>query len=87
MAKSKGLTPAERRWVEKLKSVLAECPSARIQAFTTGDNDITLYDSSLDDEICKVMDDNNRDFGGSAEEVGAVLCLVKLPFIIHSTAG
>lgn len=86
--KIKKLTAAEKQWIAKLEAVLAECPSERMAAYTIGDPNITLYDSSMDVEINKVMDSHgNYDFCHGVEKVGAALCVVNFPFPIHATAG
>ena len=86
--KNKKLTTAEKKWIAKLEAVLAECPSERMAAYTIGDPNITLYDSTMDAEIDKLMDGyDNYDFCQAVEKVGAALYIVDFPFPIHATAG
>ncbi|MGL6052306.1 MAG: hypothetical protein ACRC16_20360 [Aeromonas salmonicida] len=85
--KMKKLTAAEKQWIAKLEAVLSECPSSRIHAFTFGDENITLYDKSLDGEIAELQGHKNYDFGPAAYKVGAILYVVDFPFPVHSTAG
>lgn len=81
--KMQPLTEAEKKWIAKVEKVLAECPSKRFSAFTIGDNNITLYDSSFDDEV----DAMNTDTGRAVHQLGCALGNVFFPFNIQSTAG
>lgn len=81
------LNKKEKDWLNKLQTVLSECPSNRFSAFTVGDNDITLYDKRFDTAIHEKLDRGNYDFGPAAVELNAVLFEIVMPFPIHSTAG
>ncbi|ENC6657619.1 hypothetical protein ABKY47_002068 [Aeromonas hydrophila] len=87
--KMKPLTVAEKKWLEKLEAVLAECPSKRIGAFTVGDNFITLYDRSFDGEIDKLQDGRRGgcDFAVAVDSLECEIGTVHFPFPVHSTAG
>jgi hypothetical protein len=48
------MTADEKRWMDKLQAVLNECPSKRLEFYTTGDLDVSVFggtkpiDTSLD---------------------------------------
>lgn len=84
---TKPLTAAEKKWVEKLESVLAECPSNRIGAFTIGDPYLVLYDRSFEGAIDARQNRGDGDFGGIVSSLGCKLGVVYFPFHVHSTAG
>lgn len=84
------LTKAEKAWLEKLQTVLNECPSDRLGFYTIGDANVTVYDRSkekaIDDEMwgssrspdfCQAVDKMNAGFGFSLD----------FPALVHSTAG
>lgn len=82
------LTATERAWVEKLQTVLNECPSGRIGFFTIGDPDVSLYDTKKQDKIDALMDRNARmDFGNAVDDNGARFGTITFPSQVHSTAG
>lgn len=85
--KTKKLTKAERDWLNKLQTVLDECPSDRLGAYTIGDPRISIYDSRFESEINEIMDSGKTDFCIATDELGVNLGDLKMPFAIHSTAG
>lgn len=86
---AKPLTKAEKAWLKQLQDVINKCPSTRLAAFTTGDDDITLYDSDFDDQINELMDRgaSDTDFCVAARDCDAILADITFPFPIHSTSG
>lgn len=80
---AKPLTKAEKAWVQKLQAVLNECPSERIGGFTTGMNDITLYDESFNNEIDEIQTLKNREMAPVVGELGADLGILVFPFRIQ----
>jgi hypothetical protein len=87
--KAKKLTAAERKWLEKVQAVLDECPSDRLEAFTIGDPDVTIFDGSRTAEIDKALTKSgfSTDFCAAVESTGSDLFHLKFPFTVHSTAG
>ena len=41
------LTPAEKKWHKELETLLAACPSKRLEAFTEGDPTLVFYDKEV----------------------------------------
>lgn len=85
--KQKPLTKAERDWLAKLQSLLDECPSDRLGAYTIGDADIEIYDTRYESQINERLESGNVDFCSAVSDTGAGLISVKMPFCVHSTAG
>ena len=82
------LTKEELKWLKKVQKVINECPSKRLGAYTIGDTDITIYDSTLEDDICARLDSGeSMDFGPAVHELNAYLGSIDFPFNVHSTAG
>nr|DAV78040.1 MAG TPA: hypothetical protein [Caudoviricetes sp.] len=82
------LTIAERKWVEKVNKILAQCPSKRIAFATIGDCDVTLFDVTRYHEICEAVDNGSCDFIPSADRIGAVFDeVLRFPNQVESTAG
>lgn len=84
--KVKPLTAEEEKWVAKLGSVLAECPSDRFISYTIGDADVTIYDKSFEQEVSELCEGGN-DVCQAVGKVGCELASVKFPFLVQSTAG
>lgn len=85
--KTPPLTDAETKWIKKLKMVLAECPSDRIDSYTTGDNCITLYDNSFQSEIDTLLNSGHTDHGAAVDALDCELAHIAFPFPVHSVAG
>lgn len=82
------LSRAEKAWVHKVNVLLAECPSARIGFYTTGDATVFLFDVNRHKEISKTMDTSHSDWGQCVEEVGAGFGeILTFPNPVESTAG
>lgn len=79
---AKPLTAAEKAWIKKLQTVLNACPSDRFEAYTIGDNNITLIDAELSKGF-----DRNLDVCVAANETEATLAVIYTPFPVLSTAG
>lgn len=79
------LTVEEKKWLKKLQKVLDECPSNRMEAFTIGDNYITIYDilANSSEEIMK----DNYDWCNVIEDTKTKLAVINFPFAVLSTAG
>ncbi len=85
--KKKPLTKAERDWLSKLQSVLDECPSDRLGAYTIGDPYIQIYDARFEYQINDQLSSGNVDFCSAVFKMEAELITVRMPFCVHSTAG
>lgn len=82
------LTEDERKWIKKLQKVLNECPSRRMSSYTTGDNDITIYDIAADaSELSDNAARDSNDWCNVVEATGTRLAVIKFPFAVQSTAG
>lgn len=82
------LTIAERKWVEKVNKLLAQCPSKRIAFATIGDCDVTLFDVTRYHEICEALDNGACDFIPAADSIGATFDeVLRFPNQVESTAG
>lgn len=81
------LTKEEKAWFRKLQKVLDECPTDRISAYTVGDNDLTFYDNTKDDEINEAHNYTESEFGNIVESMGAELIFVRFPCAVHSVSG
>lgn len=81
------LTKDEAAWVKRLQRILAECPSDRIGAYTTGDSMITLYDRGKESAIEAALDGYKVDFCQAVDKCDAELGHLDFPFLVHSTAG
>ena len=81
------LTQKEKKWVDDVNKLLAKCPSKRIGFFTIGDNNLNIYDTTKDDEICKLQDDD-IDFGPAFESSHALADeSIWFTIPVHSTCG
>jgi hypothetical protein len=82
-------TKAELRWLERLQAVLDECPSKRLASLTTGDPVVTVFVKSTYD--CYMLEnpeaESRNEIGQIVEDAGAVVCMLKFPFQVWSTAG
>ncbi len=89
MQKTKPLTKAEKAWLEKVQTVLNECPTDRIAFFTIGDDFIALHDATREDEIEHELDENGGEWCTAAKNVGADFggYTLDFPNAVHSTAG
>ena len=65
------LTTKEKKWFKKAQTVLDDCPSDRIAFYTIGDTNIVAYDVTKYEEISKIQDSGNIDFGRAVELAGA----------------
>jgi hypothetical protein len=84
------LTPAEKKWLKKLQTVLNECPSERFGAYTVGDADITVFDQvKLDKwlETNPALHAVSGEFCDQVEKAGAFIQRVEFPFSVESTSG
>ncbi|AUR84796.1 hypothetical protein NVP1063O_129 [Vibrio phage 1.063.O._10N.261.45.C7] len=91
------LTEKEKKWFARLEKTLAAAPDSLkkkdgkfLRSFTTGDNDITVYDASKYDTW--VDSQNFRlgyegDVGPQVEKSEAGLYNLVFPFCVESTAG
>lgn len=86
--KMKPLTATEKKWLDKLKVVLMECPSKRMSAFTIGDAELYVYDNGFDEDIDEMMDKRlASDFCLAVDKLKCELAVIDMPFYVHSTAG
>ena len=85
--KPKMLTEREIAWLKKLQSVLDDCPSDRLGAYTIGDPVLHIYDRRFEDAINEKLESGSTDFCTAAATLGADLCEVRTPFPVHATSG
>lgn len=83
----KSLTKAERDWLARLQSILDECPSDRLNAFTTGDRTVTIYNAGLEDQINEMTAGTRVDFCQAVDKLNAKFYTIDFPFTVHSTSG
>lgn len=81
------LTAAERKWLNDVQKVLNRCPSKRLGFATSGDRDITVYDSSFSDLIFKMLEREGGDYIPTADKLGAVFGVINFPAPVESTAA
>lgn len=85
------LTKKEEAWLLRLEKCLASAPvslNKKVQAYTIGDNDITLYDLEKQTEYeDKLHERDTPDKGVMVYEAGTYLNNFVFPFGIESTAG
>lgn len=81
------LTKKEQAWVDELQDVLNRCPSKRLGFATSGDHDITVYDSSFSDAIFVVMEREGGDYIPTATKLGSVFGVINFPAPVESTAA
>ncbi len=82
------LTKAEMAWVNKLNTLLAQCPSKRLGFATTGDCDVSIFDVRQYSAICDEQHENGGEFISAAERIGALFDeRLNFPNQVESTAG
>jgi len=83
------LTQTEKTWLNRLQTVLNECPSGRIGFYTIGDASLNLYDRRKEDKIGEFQDGpRGMDFCGAVRAAKAEIDAdLSFPANIHSTAG
>lgn len=84
------LTKAEQAWLEKLQTVLNECPSNRLGFYTIGDNNLSVFDKRKESKINDAMDagmSGCSDFGPAVDKFNAYLGELIFPSEVHSTSG
>jgi hypothetical protein len=81
------LTKEEKAWVQKVQRLLSNPPSDRLGFYTTGDNNVTIYNKDLESEIDALYDKGGREFCSSVDDADAELGELIFPNQVHSTAG
>jgi hypothetical protein len=82
------LTKEEKSWLRKVQNLLNKCPSDRIGFFTTGDNDVTVYDCSRKQEIDEFeLADIGDEYCQCISEVGADLGSLTFPNQVLNLPG
>lgn len=84
---AKPLTKAEAKWIADLQALLNKCPSKRLAAYTIGDPDLVIYDSSFSGAIDDMLDSSKKDVCQVVAMLGAELASITFPFPVESTAG
>jgi hypothetical protein len=84
---AKKLTEAESAWLDELEAVMKRCPSKRLQAYTTGDNNLTFYDKPTADAWEAKNPSEQLDAGALHERAGSRLRSIYGAFLIDSCAG
>ena len=87
------LTKKEQAWIERFQKTMAAAPrslSHKVWSFTTGDDNITLYDREKFLKYCEDNPDVERrkvDHCTIVEEADAEILWVQFPFPVESTTG
>ena len=85
------LTKEEREWVCKLQKVLNKCPSDRLGCYTTGDQNLVLYDkSSYEQYSIKNGDpftDENQYYDAIAIASACIDSSIVFPFAVEGVSG
>lgn len=84
---AKPLTKAEKAWLVKLQKVFDECPSSRLAAYATGDNELNIYDSGFDLAVRDLQDEKGLEFGAACDELEANLHRIKTTFAVSATCA
>ncbi|MGL5093702.1 MAG: hypothetical protein ACRC8B_22840 [Aeromonas sobria] len=84
---AKPLTKAEAKWIAELQALLNKCPSKRMVAYTIGDPELVIYDSSFSSAIGDILDNSKKDVCQAVTMLGADLASITFPFPVESTAG
>lgn len=88
MPTQKKPTKAEAEWLRALEAVLNECPSNRLECFTTGDKGVFFYDKiALNAWIKEDPAREEMDIPTAVEASRAGLGSVSAPFFIVATRG
>ena len=85
-------TPSQK-WYSKLQSLIDEMPpelKGKIRAYTTGDNEVTIYDCEIYDDFVS-RDTTGIEFRRDVCEIVELskskLGTLNFPFIVESTCG
>lgn len=84
------LSSAEKLWLKKLQDLLDKCPTERFGSYTTGDDDITIFDKVKFDEWSKTRLDLHESTGElcyKIQKAGAFIQTIDFPFSVESTSG
>lgn len=83
------LNAKQKRWVERVNAVLAECPTPDdIGFYTVGDAEVFLFDLRRRAAVYSALDKSASDFCLAVAEVGAGYTeVIKFPQNVDSTAG
>lgn len=84
---AKPLTAKEKAWIKEVEAVLARCPSTRLNSYTIGDAEISLYDKPVADAWEQANGYPQLDAGQIHERAGSFLGVINFPFQIDSCAG
>lgn len=84
----KPLTKKEQAWISELQRVVKKCPSKRMEAYTIGDNDITIYDKNAYKAVEDSYSGNDTpDVCQMVDESDSELARIFFKFGIVSSAG
>ena len=84
------LTKKELAWIAEVNAVLARCPSPKkIGFYTIGDNDVSLYELRLANEVMSALDSrNSADWCTAVQKINAGFDeTIYFPSAVESTAG
>ena len=85
MSDTTKITAEERKWLRKVQKVIDECPSNRLGFFTTGDNNIVMYDSESYDNLG--LRDSVIDPAPAIESNGLILGSIFFPDNVEGLCG
>jgi hypothetical protein len=82
------LTQQEKSWLKKLEKLLLNPPTNRLGFYTIGDNHLSVYDLSRENEVLEYQDKNpNYDFCMAVNDLAADFGDIRSACAILSTAG
>ena len=86
--RAKALTPEERDWIDRMQTLLDQCPSERLGFYTTGDHSVTIFDKKVRDKWYQAKGCPAADIQAEMAQSGASLNAGFLfPEIVESRAG
>ncbi len=80
------LTRDELKWLRRVQRALDACPSDRLGFYTTGDRNVTVFDTDKSAEIDAAYD-TGGEFCNAVDEADAGLGELNFPSGVQSTAG
>lgn len=81
------LTDVERKWLAKLESVFAACPSKRLGCYTIGDASLSFYDKNVAAAWREANGDPALDAGALHDVAGSHLKNIDTKIQIDSCSG
>jgi len=73
--------------MKRIERLLKNPPSERVGLYTIGDAKLSVYNREHEQDIHKIMAQQNTDFCCAVDQLGAGLGVINSKMQIHSTAG